>query len=89
MLPNLAYNPINDALFAASKENTRNNDRIAYGRGVLVGLVAGIMSNGEYTFDQACRVVINHGEGDNDIDLNPQCIPPGKQWGIFKRLVRS
>ncbi len=60
---------LKDALHNAHPDNTKTMSCREYARGVLVGIVAGLMASGMY-FDDAWKMCLEE-------TINPKCIPNG------------
>jgi len=63
---------IKDALHNASKSVLRNETDVAYARGVIVGIVAGIMSQG-FSWQQSWELV----KSLLPKDFDKRCVPHG------------
>lgn len=69
-------NIISDALYNASIDCTHDNAKIIYGKGVIVGLICGIMAR-EVSFERAISIVCDELNKDRAYPyyLNKKCIP--------------
>lgn len=80
---------LKDALHSASAEEIKRSGKgmrafdIAFGRGILVGLVAGLMANGK-SFDEAWELLLVQAM---DSPLHEDCIPP--RWPSLKDYLKA
>lgn len=67
-------NIVNDALYNCSTDCAKNDDQAMYGRGVLVGLVSGLMARNNI-FDDAIKNLSICFSSTSPFFINKRCIP--------------
>ena len=86
--PKEVYNPVVDGLFAATRKATGGNKfQERYGKGMVVGVIVGVMSSQRCTFDEAI-VYIKRQVG-SKILLDPACVPSGMETDLATITAKS
>jgi hypothetical protein len=79
--PKERYNPIVDGLHCATRKVTGGNRfDVRYGKGMVVGVIVGVMSSQGCTYDEA--IVYIKRQVSNKILLDPSCVPDGMETDL-------